>query len=596
MKKQKKVLWICRKNTPILESLALILQNYSFNTIFCYNLNQFLELIGKNRVTTVILDGSLPKEDLHNFISLFSSESNLRSVRWVLGFYKQDPHLFWFAASNNARDIIPMDLNPALWVKRFLFSTASQGLNFSLPSYRWQMTQPITLNVPARIVWMTSSRVALELNAKLNLGSVYQLQAPVFQKFGVKKIEITPFKLVQYSLYSRFHFQVQANLNLSKVEEIDYINFINHENVAKPLSQIRIFAAISDNGIRRQLEQELKDSRFNVNFPLQVKHIFAEPPYYRPDVIIIEDHVLSERTLSKFIKVFSEFDFRCRILILGPDSRELSSKLSSQLKYKVASLEVYSVEKILPDLLAIKPQDSVSLVNEKGLFLYKQAEESIASLRIGGTLKMIHPSHVVLQPEVAISNYSMVQCYSATLGSWLSKKIWLKLVEKQVTKEKSSEQESYVAYFCNLNIKDQVVLKDQLLRFIKGVLERYLEPLVDLDKTQEVEKQDFVDEGASQESNQELAQLTKVESLSKRPLSSDLEQFDEAAESYEIQKFPSRKKKSGKRYLLYFMMFSAFWFMFFRSCIPDLATMKSHSGGVFTEQLKKFKGDKKDGE
>lgn len=473
MTKKKHILWLASKDTPHLYDKREQLKKHHFSCSLVNSVDQLRQKLKDERVPVIIVSEGEDEKQTREFMMAPGLIPDARGSRWLYILSSHRPELIFLAGCANFRDVIPFDLPDQQWLHRVLFSSAGAPLPFPIPMNRMTLDHPARLIFPARLVSISVDELRVECPVTPEAGSGLSLGGEFLTLVEPEELQLKIQKSEHSKLTHRFSTAVSASWSHQRESNADIFRQIRQKVSLLKKPGFRVYMAVKSRQGREQLLAFFDRQHFDVNTALTLKNLISEPPYYTPDLIVIEEFLCLPPHQDRFKKMLGQLSGQTAILITGSEfqaSETLKSICGSRPFAEISEPDEQNLSRTINLLMGQVKSNSET---ESGVYYFdKRDPVSSVELVLGqGRLSSVHPYVIEIGSPFPVKNFSLCQVDSPFLTRWLGKKPWLKLTE---ISDKSLSRDKKIAYtgagfLADVSQQDKHQLAKALILFMSRV-------------------------------------------------------------------------------------------------------------------------------
>lgn len=452
--KRSSVYWLCPSVEEQQQRRASILDEIGYQVLFFENIDTLTKEICIKRAQIIILGDEWSTDAGVRFVHTFANIPDINAARLLLMNTRNDFALMDAAINEGFRDIIPFDLDDAEWLQRFEFATGGVESILALHEGLDRFDEKITISVPARLVWVGGQQLWLETRTCPSLSDTIQLQGSFPQMLGLPHIEVQVQQKQQTNLTYRFSEALIGNWYGDAMDRAE------PEKVLETLEKLsnvdlglrpRIFLAIQSPALRTTLLKYIDKRRYEVHTALQRSSLVYEPKFFSPDLVFIEDRLMTGEGRRNFHELLRFLPEHATIVSIGGKDEDISSKNNSGKRIRLLKhVPMNLTDLIERDYLLGLAQRRPTTVERKAYFPPHDHPLSFASISSHARLQGADYLQFDMISEMRIGAYSLIRAESPRIKDVLGGPAFLKIVESPESVKSSEPPFSYKAHLCNL--------------------------------------------------------------------------------------------------------------------------------------------------
>jgi hypothetical protein len=633
MSKARRVFWLVSEVTPYIRGRALLMSPHGFEVKFFTSVEAIKLEVRVVRAGIVFVSDDGTEFDINIKVKTLADMPEFRGARLVLVTQNRHSSVFEVAAASNFRDLIPINLPDDVWIQRVVYSCGVHPQPFIQPAGQITLNNISALALPARIIWMSDSRIRLECRLRPPVGAKLKLTGKLAEELGVKQISIVVESSERTRLVHRFSDAIIGKWKIPTENQKRYQDLIWRMRLADPGHAYRAFVAAKDSKLRSQLLTKLGRPDFIVSSALQIQSIVTEPKFFTPEIVFIEDVLTSGPHEARFAEMLGTLSVQTPVIVIGltQEFSELKKRFPNNrlmvLKRMPVNFEETVLEKVLPSI----KQEASGL--DLGSTRIPQSDElSYGNLSIPARLLNVHPRALKIAVPFDIGCYGLAQLSSPLVKKLLGRDVWIKITESYRTHRDGSAPFIYQSegIFVDSDAGDQERMGNKLAELVR-------DNFTEIFQHKKLEFLDFTSANRTPElgslrhlsppqvappsQNQQVRQQSKIYAVQAaaainyqevdlsaediRPLSSvniqpeseltfvdisaqsQLGEFSEKAMDIAQNVYENVTSQNFKRTVM-FIALSAFTLAIVLALLYGVAENYNHSGGVYTDTLYRY--------
>lgn len=439
------VYWLARTLSPREREKAALLAEKECEVQFFSDLPQLIQAFSVQRAGTVVLSDEGSQEDSRALMIRACATPELYGVRFILSLRDQRAETLRTAYGLGFRDIIPSDLEKRAWLRRFLFSTSVAPTSLPQPHPMMSLNAISAVHVPARVIWVSPSRMRIETRVSAGIGSKLHMSGPIADYLGLKTATLTvlekPRLNLRYRFAEAFVCQWQAPDNTLRKKGL----LLEHLRKVDVGAACRAFGVIQSPEIRSELLEILKAPRFEVAMALNRKGISEEPKYFHPHIVFIEDRMLTSDGWGQVEELLQSLESRVPIVVLGLNA-DFDRLRGIALGRKIIPLP--RLKPTLPMMIFEKylPHRWLSGLNEPedAHLVHAGSEFSFSEIKLPARLRGVHPHAAELALPMQVGAYGLCRIESPFIGRFIKRTPIAKITESFEDPRKQADDFRYV--------------------------------------------------------------------------------------------------------------------------------------------------------
>jgi hypothetical protein len=424
---KRRAFWLTGAVSETERDRALLLNEHGIAVQFFTSIDAFLRELDIRRAGIIIVsDHELPAVT-RNVIHMLMNTPEIQGAKMIFNCSEGAHEIRMLAAGAGFRDIIPESLDDSHWLQRFRFATASRPAEFRQPPVQATMHMISALALPARIVWVSPGQIRLECRVRPPVGSTFSLSGPLADAFGVSALSLTVRSTERSNLLYRFSDALICDWSVpasSKPIAESVLNEIRREDTGP---RCRVFVAIQNSGLRREVLSRFEDPRFEISSAIQKHSIAHDPRFFSPDLVLIEGSLCSLEN-EHFTSMMGHLPEHAAIVIFGKVAN------FSLLRAKYAPRTIILLNSVPRDITTSalnrfmpvrRKIEDLTRIN--GSYLASESPYSVAEVLFSARLNRIHPTAASLTLPFQVSNFALARVDSPFIRKSTGSSLLLKV-------------------------------------------------------------------------------------------------------------------------------------------------------------------------
>lgn len=479
MSRKKLAYWITDRISDHHREKIPFLAKLGYEITFFSKFNALMTTFTEQRVATIIVGDEGPFEHVQKLIQKMAILPELAGVRLILSFSGNHPELTRTAYQSGFRDIIPIDLDNKSWAQRLLFSSAGSAANILSPVPQVLLNNVSSINLPARITWMSSKRICIETKASPPKDTVLKLKGPVAENLGVKGITLIVEENRSTNLKYRYSEAIVCRWTVPQNLLDRQVSLMNHLKNIEEGPICKVFIAVKSPALRTTLITQLNGPTFELSTALHKQSMVQEPKFFSPNIVFIEDTLCASDDYSAFAEMAEGLSPEIPIIIIGRNLDAISVKRAAHGKRVTF---IHQVPKNL-DFLITKRFLNNSQYRESrdpdAFMIAATSEFSTAEINFAASLTRLHPLYSQLSLPYKIGNFALCRVDSPFIKDTLGRSVYLKVTKTWSESKTPKLPFTIEGYFADLMLGDRDKVGRHLVdliteRFISDPAQRLL--------------------------------------------------------------------------------------------------------------------------
>ncbi|WP_141735662.1 hypothetical protein [Oligoflexus tunisiensis] len=318
----REIYWISATAHPAMQEKIDILKKVKVEVKVLPDFPALARTYPATRLNTIVIDDGILDGKNLDLLGRLTSHPEYAGVRFILSISHHQNEIVKRAIALGFRDVIPIDLSPDLWIRRYSFAASGQAADMADPYPQVTMKNISSLHIPARIAWMNERELWLESRLTPPVGTILTLGGGLAELMGVKHLTLKVMAHHKTHLHFRYSDALLCRWEVAKIHQ-DKKSVLKEFFRQQPrVIPIRIYGIIRAPELRRDLLRRLDPQKFQVSIALNKTNMIHEPRFIGPDIIIIEDRMCMGPNRAAFKEMLDYLSPDVPILIVGPQGIE----------------------------------------------------------------------------------------------------------------------------------------------------------------------------------------------------------------------------------------------------------------------------------
>ncbi len=423
--RRRKALWFVSAPNLNHKHRALALGEKGWDVEFYSTVDSIRNNCAKTGLVIVSDDG--PPAKVMQDVQAIASIKALQGARLILTTTVGDSRTLSVASASNYRDIIPLDLEISQWCQRIMFAAAGKPLAFNQPPCQLTINQICAVNLPARITWMSRDRICVESRLQPPVGATLQLNGSLARILGLPTVTVIVEEARRTHLVYRFSDAFVARLSLTDAARPRLDALLTELRAADQGPKRRVFVALQSQDWRDSVAKQLDHPAFVTSIALQKQSIAAEPKFFSPDLVIIEDVLCKDSDGVDFSALMRSLESHVPMAVIGQkvDFEKIRKTWPNRNIHVFidvpADLRTVLVRKLLTEQPRRRGTDADAAA------IAADHEVSTAEVHVPARLTRVHPLAGQLALPFSIGNYALARLDAPMMRRLTMKNPWFKV-------------------------------------------------------------------------------------------------------------------------------------------------------------------------
>lgn len=426
----KRTLWVTEIKTALHDERAQQLNQFGYDTAFLSDPGELNQITEESRPTNIIIDTRVSSAETERLILAVAANPNLSGARMILNLIRTDELATKLAMAGNFRDILPWNIPSDVWTTRVQYATAPRPLEMPHDLCAISINQLAVLRMPGRLVWINETHMRIECRGTQRPGSTLHITGRLAAAFGVPHIALAVESVHKDRLLYRFSQAVEARWSIPSVSADRALALIRRLQLDHAGPRIRAFVAINRSDWRKSVLQALNMTHYEVNVALRRANLSQEVGYFSPDVVMLDDRVVSNLKDEELKDIFSQIESDVPLIVFGPqfDAGRLQNLLGSRPFYKEAAADTVQMSQSLKRY-GIRPHTQLSALGANVFHIMPDHPWSGIELEVQARLQSISPKNGSIALPFPVGTFALARIESPLLRRSLGRDPYIKITQ-----------------------------------------------------------------------------------------------------------------------------------------------------------------------
>lgn len=431
---------------------------------FFTNLDSFLKELDVRRAGIIIVSDHEEPLATEKVLKTLMNTPEIQGAKMIYICSAANLDLRMFAAGLGFRDIIPDDLEDRQWLQRVRFASAGRPVDFRQPAVQTTMHQISNISLPGRVVWISPTLIRVECKAKPPTGATFNLSGPLADALGVSALKLTVQSSEKTNLLYRFSDALICRWSIPASSTERSAKVLNAVQSEDPGPRCRIFVAVKNSSLRREILSTFDDPRFEIATALQKNSIANDPRFFCPDMVLIESTLCSLEN-DQFTSMMMHLPEHTAVIIFGKVEK------FSEIKAAYAPRTVLTTTTVPSDIVASTIKRFMPIRKKlEGMteltasHLSTENPLSVAEVSFNANLIRIHPNAISLSLPFSVSNFALARIDCPYIRKSVGRNLMIKVTNVFRSMINSEMNHSYQieGYLADTSVEEQRRLADSI--------------------------------------------------------------------------------------------------------------------------------------
>jgi hypothetical protein len=406
---KRRAFWLVDIVSARLRDRALLLHDNGIEVQFFTNVDSFLRELDVKRAGIIVVSDYEEPASTEKVLSVLMNTPEIQGAKMIYICKAAQTDLRMLAAGLGFRDVIPEDLEDRQWLQRFRFATAARPAEYRQPAIQTSVHEISGVSLPARVVWISDTQIRVECRLRAPVGASFSFSGPLAQAFGVSSLSLTVKSTARSNLLYRFSDALICDWTISASHKERAGQVMKAIRTEDPGPRCRIFVAVQNSVLRREILSQFDDPRFEIATAMQKQSIASDPRFFSPDMVLIESSLCS-LTDNSFVSMMDHLPEHTAVIIFGKieNFSALRARYSPRTVVMLTSvprdITTSALNRFMPIRLKIEDVSASG-----GSYLATGNPMSIGEVSFSARLNRIHPSAIGLALPFPVANFALVR-------------------------------------------------------------------------------------------------------------------------------------------------------------------------------------------
>ncbi len=321
MSQTKEIYWVCRSVTPEVTQKVNLLQKYHIRVRLLSDFASLLKAYSENRLNTIVIGDEGDNQSMESAMTRLSNHPEYAGVRFVLSVSKAHKEITARAVDLGFRDIIPIDLSDAHWLRRYAFASSGRPTELHPPHPQISMQSLASVQIPGRIAWITEKELWLETRLTPPVGTELSISGGLADLLGLKQVRLKVMNRYKSHLHFRYSEALLCRWEVAPSHQVRKLAVQNFMNEQGSNAHYRFYAIVKNKELRNQLVKGLPADRYQLTVALNKNNMIQEPRFISPDAVLIEDKMCLGPHQQNFEDMLKNLDIQVPVFVFGDAAR-----------------------------------------------------------------------------------------------------------------------------------------------------------------------------------------------------------------------------------------------------------------------------------
>ena len=426
----KRTLWVTEIKTALHDERAQQLNQFGYETAFLTDHNELNQITEESRPTNIIVDTRVSSVETERLILALAANPNLSGARIILNLIRPDELATKLAMAGNFRDILPWNIPTDIWTTRVQYATAPRPLEMPHDLCAISINQLAVLRMPGRLVWINETHMRIECRGTQRPGSTLHITGRLASAFGVPHIALAVESVHKDRLLYRFSQAIEARWSIPSASTDRALALIRRLQLDHAGPRIRAFVAINRADWRKSALNALNTTQYEVNVALRRANLSQEVAYFSPDVVMLDDRVVSNLKDEELHEIFSRIAIDVPLIVFGPqfDPARLKNLLGARPFYQEAGVDTLQISQSIKRY-GIRPHTQLSALGANVFHIMPDHPWSGLELEVQARLQSISPKNGSIALPFPVGTFALARIESPLLRKSLGRDPYIKITQ-----------------------------------------------------------------------------------------------------------------------------------------------------------------------
>lgn len=433
MAQRKTVYWITEKVNDQHKKQATFLEGKGFQLRFFTSLRDLLAAFSQQRTSIIIVSDTGPINYVTETIKTLNNLPEAQGVRLVLSMESDERKILDLASNCNFWGFIAIDIPWQQWYQQFAFAVGSGQKRHERPANVISSSTISSLEMPARVVWISRTKIRIESRIRPPIGSQINLTGIIADFLGAKYLSLHVRDIQNSHLIYRHSDAIIADWTIPDQNRARVREFFRNLENASSSHRFHIFTAMKSRRLRHKFSEHLVNSpMFRVHAALKKQTLMDEIRYFSPDLFVVDESFCMENKSFLKTEVFPNLNREVQVICFGSseNSKENFDELDRKIYFSSVAhdnMGQYLFNRFLKTSNGIRHPSEAD-----GVFhLPPNNQYSRGNILLPARLTGKHPEFCEIQLPVSVANYAIAKLDSPFLKRAISQPVFIKIMDTE---------------------------------------------------------------------------------------------------------------------------------------------------------------------
>lgn len=401
MSSTKEIYWVSRQPSTEVWQKIQLLQKYQITVRLLPDVAALIKAYGETRLNTIVLGDEDEEAAIEAPMMRLSNHPEYSGVRFILSLSKASPSLVQKAVDLGFRDIIPIDIPDAQWLRRYAFASSGRPTELAAVHPQMSMQGMASVQIPGRIAWITHQELWLETRLAPPVGTELSVSGGLADLLGVKTVRLKVLNRYRSHLHFRYSEALLCRWDVSPVHQRRKSAVGEFMAGQGTTAHYRFYAIIRNREIRNTLVKSLPTDRFQLTIALNKNNMIQEPRYISPDAVLIEDKMCLGSFRDNFMEMLKNLDTQIPLVVIGDAAQQVVTDTGHRL------IPVVNVPNNYPRFFE-ETLGQPKAVNLDATQIPKNHNLSFATINLPARILSLHPDTVEIACAFPLGRFGLV--------------------------------------------------------------------------------------------------------------------------------------------------------------------------------------------
>ncbi len=216
---RREIYWINQESKVMMQEKIELLKQHHVTVKVISDFASLAKVYPQNRLNTILIDDAVVGGSDPQLLVKLHSHPEFAGVRFILSISQGAEAVIQQAISLGFRDVIPLNINNELWIKRYAYAASGIASDIAEPYPQITLKNISALHIPMRVAWINEKEIWLESRLTPPVGTRLTLAGGLADYMGVKHVALKVMAHHTTNLHFRYSDALQCQWELPKNQQ-----------------------------------------------------------------------------------------------------------------------------------------------------------------------------------------------------------------------------------------------------------------------------------------------------------------------------------------------------------------------------------------